>query len=230
MRVLRLLMLLPCATTVIACDDDDRIVEPQPFATVRFFNAAAVDTLGVWRNGINAPFAFNRFRTASDCIAIPTATQALQFRQIRGTTELAAAQPDFEQGQRYTIVVSGSGQPRTTTVLRDEFTPPDMASILVRFINASSTPGDVHATPPGGALGTPIVSALPVLGPSSEPAFVTVPIANTQIRFFDVGVTTGTPRATINLTGLPASRVTSVVFLDAGTPPGATAVRSDVCP
>ena len=87
----------------------------------------------------------------------------------------------------------------------------------------------MHATPPNGALGTPTVANLPVIGSGTTPAFITLPKANTQIRLFDPGVTTGTPRANITLTGLPANRVTSVVFLDAGTPAGATAVRIDPC-
>ncbi len=223
-------VLLLCILAVVVACDDENVVESRPFAAVRMFDAAGVDTLGLLFGSAETPRVTARFRTTSDCIQVPAERQNFRFRQIRATTNVATLDTTLVAGGRYTIVVAGTGQPRTAVALQDVFTPPDTStSILVRFINATSTAGDVHATVPNGAIAAPTVANLPVLGPGTAPAFITLPKANTQIRLFDPGVTTGTPRANITLTGLPANRVTSVVFLDAGTPAGATAVRVDPC-
>ena len=213
----------------VACDDD-HVLEPRSFAAVRMFDAAGVDTLGLLFGDAETPRVTARFRMVSDCIQIPAERHELRFRQIRASTDIATLDTTLAAGGRYTIIVAGTSTPRTAVALHDVFTPPDTStSILVRFINATSAPGDVHATTPTGALGAPTVANLPIIGTGPAPSFVTLPKANTRIRFFPTGDTTGTPRANITLTGLPANRVTSVVFLDAGTPAGATAVRIDPC-
>ena len=218
-------LLLAAAT---ACDDDN-VVEPGKFATVRVVNVTGVDTLGLVREGLTVPAVWARFRTTSDCIVVPAGQQTLRFRQIRATADLTTIEENLEQGGRYTIVVSGTGATKTTTVLLDEPTAFDTAtSNLVRFINATASPGDVYANPPGAAVGTPVVDNLPVFTATTAPTWVTLPRANTQIRLFDDGVTTGTPRATLTL-AVPATRVTTIVFMDAGTPAGATSVRVDRC-
>jgi hypothetical protein len=225
------LLLLPAVALALACDDDDAVGPVRSFAAVRMFDAAAIDTLGMLWGDVDTPRVWTRFRMVSDCIQVPaTERQSLRFRQIRATTDAATVDTTLVQGGRYTVIVAGTAAPRSAVLLQDVFTPPDTStSILVRFINATSTAGDVHATPPNATLGAPIVANLPVIAAGSPPAFITLPRANTQIRLFDPGVTTGTPRANITLSGLPANRVTSVVFLDAGTPAGATAVRIDPC-
>ena len=229
MRLLARVLLLSTLALTLACDDDNAIA-PRSFALVRMFDAAAVDTLGLLFGTAEFPRVTARFRTTSDCIQVPAERQRFRFRQIRATADLATLDTALVAGSRYTIVVAGTAQPRTAVLLQDAFTPPDTStSILVRFINASSTPGDVHATAPNATPGAPTVANLPVIGTGAAPAFITIPKASTQIRLFDPGITTGTPRANITLTGLPANRVTSVVFLDAGTPAGATAVRVDPC-
>jgi hypothetical protein len=215
---------------LLACDDDANVVKPIPTAATILINATGIDTLGMLRPGPSVPIVFARFRTGSPCINIPAGEQTLRFRQIRATTDVATADETFDVGGRYTIVVSGMGTTRTVATLRDEYTPPDTAtSNLVRFINATSTPGDVYANAPGAAVGAPVVSNLAVIGTGDPPAFVTLPRASTQIRLFNVGTATGTPRANFTLTVPAATRVTNVVFLDPGTPAGATAVRADLC-
>jgi hypothetical protein len=39
-------------------------------------------------------------------------------------------------------------------------------------------------------------------------------VARTQVRLFDVDVTTGTPRADLTLSGLPTSRLVNVILAD----------------
>lgn len=229
---LSLRLLLPLVATVVVACDDENAIGPRPFAAVRMFNAAAIDTLGLLWGDAETPRVTAPFRTASDCIQVPATEPELRFRQIRATTDVATVDATLVPGGRYTVIVAGTADPRTAVVLEDLFTPPDTStSILVRFTNATSTPGDVHATPPNGALSAPTVSALSVIGTGPAPTFVTLPKANTQIRLFDPGVSTGTPRANITLTGLPANRVTSVVFLDLAPAIGQspTAVQIDPC-
>jgi hypothetical protein len=50
------------------------------------------------------------------------------------------------------------------------------------------------------------------------------------VRLFDPQTTVGTPRADIALTGLPTSRLMTVVFTDAGLPAGPTAFMVAPCP
>lgn len=230
-RSLRWLPAVLLAAPLLACDDAN-VVEPTPTAAVRLINAAAIDTLGMLRNGPSVPVIFARYRiaatNANDCVNVPAGEQTLRFRQIRATTDVATANETLEPRRRYTIVVSGTGATRTVTTLLDDFTPPETGTNLVRFINATATPGDVYANAPGAAVGTPVVANLPVIGSGAPPAFVSLPSASTQIRLFNVGTTTGTPRANFTLT-VPTSRVTNVVFFDPGTPAGATAIRIDSC-
>lgn len=233
MKIALLLKIGLVAAAISACDDG-QIVRPQQYATVRVINAAVppVDTLAIFRSGVEGvPVVFARARMASDCIVVPAGTTTLRFRQIRGATDLATIQYDFTAGERYTIVFSGNAQARQATVLTDVFTPPDTAvSNQVRFINATSTAGNVHATVPNATPGTPVATNLAVIGTSNaDPSWLTIPRASTQIRLFNVGTTTGTPRATFNLTVPATTRTTSVVFMDAGTPAGVTALRVDPC-
>jgi len=226
---------LPAALLIaalFACSDDATVVEPLPTASVRLINAAAIDTLAAWREGLSVPFIFARYRIAAtntaDCVNVPAGDQTLRFRQIRATSDVATLDETLVAGTRYTIVISGTGATRTATTLVDEFTLPPAGTNLVRFINATSAPGDVYANAPGAAVGTPVVANLSVIGTGDPPAFVALPSASTQIRLFNVGTTSGTPRANFTLT-VPGSRVTNVVFFDPGTPAGATAVRIDTC-
>lgn len=232
MRRARRLIIRSLASTLVvslaACDDEN-VVEPVPTAATILINGTTtIDTVAALRPNLGVPFIFARFRTASPCVNVPAGEQTLRFRQIRGSTDLASANEALVAGNRYTIVVSGSATAPTVTTLTDNVTSPETGTNRVRFINATSAPGDVYANAPGAAVGTPVVANLPVIGNGAPPEFISLPSTSTQIRLFNVGTTTGTPRANFTLT-VPNSRITNVVFLDPGAPAGATAVRANPC-
>jgi hypothetical protein len=70
----------------------------------------------------------------------------------------------------------------------------------------------------------------PLATGNDVPAYVHRSTQHTQVRLFDPGVTDGTPRADFALTGLPTSRLATVVFTEAGTPAGPTAFMVTPCP
>ena len=244
---MQLTRVLPVALTlvaavVVACDDGD-IVEPSSrdgFATLQIVNAVpTVDTIGLHLDDAQFPIQFARARNTSGlaagnaCVNFPAGEHSVAVHELRETTELATLEYDFEGDERYTLVFHGPADAPGIVVLEDNFTPPDTSqSILVRFINASSTPGDVYATTAGAALTgvQPTVANLaPVSAATTDIPWTTIPKANTQVRFFAPGTNTGTPRATLTLTGLPANRVTNVVFFDPPPPAGVTALRFNAC-
>ena len=230
------------AAVAVACDDGD-IVQPtarEGFATLQIVNAVTtVDTIGLHLDDAQFPIQFARARNTSGaaatnaCVNFPAGEHSVAVHELRQTTELASLEYDFEGNERYTLVFHGLEASPEITVLEDNFTPPDTSqSILVRFINASSTAGDVYATTAGAVLTDvqPTVAGLvPVSGATADVQWITIPKANTQVRFFAPGIKTGTPRATLNLTGLPANRVTNVVFFDPPPPAGVTALRFNAC-
>lgn len=226
------------AAAVAACDDDN-IVEPWPhgFATIQVINAAVptVDTVGVYVDDEQLPRTWTRARVApvgGACAAIPEGPHTLHIKPLRGGADLASVQHTFAAGQRYTVVFHGPQTARTATVLTDTFTPPAAGSNLVRFINATATAGDVYATAPNATLTgvSPTVPNLaPIGGATADLPWTTIPTTSTQIRLFNVGTTSGTPRANLTLSGLPGNRVTNVIFMNPGTPAGATALRFNPC-
>lgn len=241
MQLTRLLSLATVVAT-LACDESD-IVRPsssQGFATLQIVNAVpTIDTIGLHLDGGQYPIQFARARNTSGvtaanaCVNFPAGEYDVAVHRLRQSTALATTQYEFEGGGRYTLLFTGPTTSPQITVLEDSFTPPDTSqSILVRFINASSTPGDVYTTPPNASLTgvQPTIPGLaPVSGPAADLPWTTIPKANTQVRFFAPGTTTGTPRATVNLTGLPANRVSNVVFFDPPPPAGATGLRFNAC-
>ena len=244
MQLTRLLpvFLALVAAVAVACDDGD-IVEPsssQGFATLQIVNAVpTVDTIGLHLDGAQFPIQFARARNTSGlapanaCVNFPAGEHSVAVHRLRQSTALATTEYDFEGGERYTLVFRGPAASPEITVLEDNFTPPDTSQhILVRFINASSTAGDVYATTANATLTgvQPTVAGLaPVSGATADVPWTTIPKANTQVRFFAPGTNTGTPRATLTLTGLPANRVTNVVFFDPPPPAGVTALRFNAC-
>ncbi len=61
------------------------------------------------------------------------------------------------------------------------------------------------------------------------PSYVHRAIEHTQVRLFNTGTTTGTPRADITLAGIPSDRLATVVFTEAGNPAGPTAFIVTPC-
>jgi hypothetical protein len=114
------------------------------------------------------------------------------------------------------VFLTGAGTTRRVVILSDDATAAPESNGL-RFINVSSGPGDVYVTLPDGEP----TAASQVHGnigqtamTNSEPGYMTTEATRTQVRFYDVGVTTGTPRAELALLALPERRLASVVLAD----------------
>ena len=235
-RIARIALLSLLSLSIAACDSEDdgdpgTGPGPQP-ALLRVVNAANIADVQVRRVGTTTPLAQDLdFRGSTQaCVQVPAGEQALVFSA--GGMSLATTAATFESGKRYTAILVSSGAIARALVVADNETAAAGNNGL-RFINATSTNGDVYVTPTGGAVG-PAFRAHANLGvlatSNSMPAYVYRATEHTQARLFDAGVTTGTPRADFSLTGLPASRLATVVFTDAGTPAGPTAFMVTPCP
>ena len=235
-KIAQIALLSLLTLSAAACDDDgdgDPGTGPgTQQAQLRIVNAANVADVQVRRVGTTTPLAQDLdFRGSSQsCVQVPAGEQALVFSA--GGMSLATTAHNFEANRRYTAILVSSG-----SIVRALVVPDNETAVAgnngLRFINATSTSGDVYVTPAGGAVG-PTFRAngnLGVLATSNSiPAYVYRSTEHTQARLFDVGVTTGTPRADLTLTGIPASRLATVVFTDAGTPAGPTAFMVTPCP
>jgi Domain of unknown function (DUF4397) len=212
---------------LLACDDDDDPpTEPPQTRSIRVVNASTgtTGTVDVFAGtqSIHTGLALR----GSACINVPVGAQTISFRQ--GATTLATAPAfTFSQGSGATAVLFGAGTTRSAAVFSDVVTDPSANNMALRFINASGAAGDVHVTTPTGTLGTASPANLAVNTASS---FSTFPTANTRVRLFNVGTTAGNPRADLTVSGLPTNRVSTVVFVDAGTPAGAPAFQANPCP
>lgn len=204
-----------------ACNDTPPaapLVVPVVTASVRIVNAApGIQNVTVTRNGVTAPLAqnLNYGSSTQSCVTLPVgAAHTLTFSA--GSTELASVIVDPAPSGKYTVFLTSSGATRRALVVSD-LTTAAAGSNGLRFLNASSGPGDVYVTTAGGEVvpssrvyGNIGVTALS----NSEPDYIAADTARKQVRFYDVGATTGTPRAELSLFGLPASRLASVVLTD----------------
>ena len=226
--------LLSLLAVAVACNDEEEPAGPPQgsVAQLRIVNAADFPDVQVRRTGSATPLVQDLdFRqSTSTCVTVPRGEQALIFSS--GDTELRIAAATFEANESYTAILVGSGATIRGVVLPDTVTAAAGSNAL-RFINATSAAGDVYVTPPGGAVSAGFLAAgnLGVLATSNaRPDYIHRSTEHTQVRLFDPETTTGTPRADIALTGLPTSRLMTVVFTDAGSPAGPTAFMVAPCP
>jgi hypothetical protein len=217
---------------LVGCDDDDDgPTGTQQFANVRVINASpttASATVSVGGQS-SAPVAFRS--GSATCLQVPVGSQSLTFAS--GGANVATTAPfNFQANQNATVVLFGTGATRTATVFADNFSAAATGMNQLRFINAQTAAGDIFVTTPtGNVAGTPSASvAASAASTGGSVGFLSFPTANTRVRLFNTGTTTGTPRADFPLGTLPASRTQSIVFVEAGTPAGATAFAVDPCP
>jgi hypothetical protein len=148
----------------------------------------------------------------SSCIDVPVG-QSLSFRATGSTTDIGAnATPGFTAGQNYTVLLYRSGTTTRSIVLNDNgVTAPTSGNNALRFFNATGTAGDVYVTSSGGAIsGTPSSSNLAAgTSTTGSSMWTSYPTTNTQIRMFNTGTTTGTPRVNTSFAAgnLSANRV-----------------------
>lgn len=146
------------------------------------------------------------------CPLILSATHEIAFEQ-NGTT-LAATTNRYDLDGRYTVVVTNTGTQYRALQLSDR----DAVAVGnngLRFINATSTAGDVYVTPPGVAPSAAykVRSNLAPLATTTEvPPYVQRPETDIRIRLYDVG-DTSTPRSDVTLGQLFASKLATIVFI-----------------
>jgi hypothetical protein len=220
--ILAALLLAP----LVACDDDGGTGPQGPvFAHVRIVNAVlGSSNVEVLRTGESAPVATLDFREyTATCVDVPAGTRTLTFQS--GGTPLATVEATFGAEDNWSVFLTAANGTYRAVALSDVHRAATGNNAL-RFINASSSPGDVYATDPNAAPG-PSTLAVGNLGPlalsNEEPPYLARPTTDTRVRFYDVGVTAGTPRGDITLRDVLAARLATVVFTDPGTPPGVTA-------
>ena len=214
---------------LIACDDDGPASGSQQFGKIRVINASPA-TASVTASLGSLNLGTVAFRSGgAGCFQVPVGSQTVTLSS-GGSTVATVGPLDFQPGRPVIAVLLGTGAARTVTILADTFAAAPTGMNQIRFFNAQAAAGDVFVTTPTGTVsGTPSASvASGAASTGGSAGFLPFPTANTRIRLFNVGTTT-TPRADI-IDTLPASRTTTVVFVEAGTPPGATAFTVDPCP
>jgi hypothetical protein len=217
---------------VSACDDDDDgPTGTQQFANVRVINASPTTATASVSAGGQSLGTVNFRSGSATCFRVPVGSQTLTFAS-GGSNVATTSAFNFQNNQNATVVLFGTGNTRTATVFNDNFAAAGTGMNQLRFINAQAAAGDVFVTTPTGTVsGTPSASvAAGAASTAGSAGFISFPTANTRVRLFNTGATTGTPRADFTLGTLPASRTQSIVFVEAGTPAGATAFAVDPCP
>lgn len=214
--------LLSLIVLAAACNSELPTVPQVQLSRVRIVNAApGVGNVEVVRTGSpTTPLVQNLNYGAftQSCIQLPAdISHTLSFRS--GGAEVATTTFTPDSNEKYTAFLTSSGATRRAFVLSDQTTAAAGTNGL-RFVNASSGPGDVYVTVPGSEP-TPAMRSyanveVTATG-TAEIGYVTADTTRTQVRFYDVGVATGTPRAEFRLSGLPTSRLATVVLTDVAT-------------
>jgi uncharacterized protein DUF4397 len=237
----RITAALLAATTLAAlgaCSDDnnDNPTPPTPqTAHVRVVNLdQSSANAGLYANGTAVGNNVGFGTAASSCVDVPVG-QSLSFRSACSATDLGTnATPGLTAGQNYTVVLYRSGTTPQTAILSDNgVTAPGTENNALRFFNATGTAGDIYVTSAGGTIsGTPssanLASGTATTGTN---AFMTFPTANTQIRMFNVGTSTGTPRVNTTFTSsnLSTNRVGTAILTESnmtGTSTNASVVAA----
>ncbi len=202
-----------------ACNSELPIVPQVQLSRVRIVNAApGVGNVEVRTGSTPLVQNLNYGAFTQSCIQLPAdIPHTLSFRS--GGAEVATTTFTPVANEEYTAFLTASGATRRAFVLSDQTTAVAGTNGL-RFVNASSGPGDVYVTVPGGEP-TPAMRSYPgvevAATGTAEIGYVTTDTTRTQVRFYNVGVATGTPRAEFRLSGLPASRLATVVLTDVVT-------------
>lgn len=213
---------------MVACGSS-KSTSPTLRSNVRIVNASSSTTgLNAVAGGqsLSSGLSFQNTNGAASCASVNSGTQTINFTSGTSTTNIGSVNYNFLPGQNYTVVYYGTNN---AIVYPETFTAPATGNMALRFINATGSAGDVYLTTPTGTIsGTPTVQNLAAgsvsgFNSSSAPGgtFVnTYPTANTRARLFNVGATTGTPRADFTIASMGANRAGTVVLTPA--PSGGT--------
>jgi hypothetical protein len=211
------------AAPLAGCGDGDGgvlgISRSTQNATVRFVNASAAgtrfdvlagDQLATGGSGVD-------FAGSTGCLSVNAATPDITLLAAGTSTQLAGFSDSLVSGQRYTVIVTGTG---TLLRLTDDFTTPSVARTRLRVVNVTSSGSvDVYVTTPNAALGTPAVTNLAA---NASSLFLDVAAGATQVR-----LTTAGTQTVIFDSGAFTLASRQVLTLVVGDPAqGSTALRS----
>lgn len=228
-------LLAAASALLLAGCNGDKSTAPTQFAQVRLVNASSnTPSANVFLGSQVLASTLTFGGSSASCVKVPAgATQVLTFRPTSGSSTIATVSQNYLVDGNYTVTLLGGGTVHTALALNDLYTAPTAGNAAIRFMNATATAGSVHATP---AATTTLTAATMVPGAenlasnsATSGGFLSVPLTSNRIRFTDVGVFTGTPRADINPLTLPSTRVTTVVFTDPGSPAGPTYFMVSPC-
>jgi hypothetical protein len=222
-----------------ACDDDDDdSLGPSNSAEIRVVNASVgVPTASLYR-GNDQLIGGVAFQSASSCDnleRIPSGQQTIEFRSTTDPNVRKSTPATFTAGQRYTVVLYGPANNLQIAVVPDQqtVTAASASNNRLRFINATTTAGDIFAT--ATATGNPTGAATVAnlgggTGTSGATQYREIPTTSGVFRLYNVGNTT-TPRGTLTFsnTGLPTSRNATIIFTDAATGGTTTALQMNEC-
>lgn len=240
MKSYALLALAATSVVLVGCDDDDDdLTTVQPTALVRVVNASpatATADLFVGTQSTALASGVGTGTAGQSCVNVPAGNQTLNFRQGGTTTNAASASPfNFVAGQRYTVILTGSGTTagaRQAVVLTDDaVTAPAAGQNAIRFFNATGATGNVFVTTPSATLGTANQTGLAsnTATTGGTGGYTTYPVANTQVRVFPTGAaTTGTPAVNFTIPALTGNRVATIVLMGGTT--GTQALVVTPCP
>ena len=194
---------------ITGCSSD--ATKPGNFANMRIVNASAstgpISATNENRT-VQAGVAFQTPSGAGGCGTVEEGSSEQVNFVLAGTqTGLAQVTMQVVANSNYTAVFFG---PNNVGVFQESFTTPAAGNNDIRFVNATGSAGDVYLTTPGASLSgvSPTVANL-----AAGQASSTGQISNgrTEIRMFNVGVNTGTPRVDFTIAGMPNNTGTVIL-------------------
>lgn len=225
--------------SLLAACGSDKTTSPKTTASVRIVNASSstssLNASTTSSQSLSSGLNFQNGNAPTTCSTVNSGAQTINFTSGTSTTNIGSVTYTFLPGQNYTIVYYGTNN---AVVYPETFTAPATGNMALRFVNATGSAGDVYLTTPTGTIsGTPTVQNLAAgsvsgFNSSSAPGGVfvnTYPSANTRIRLFNVGATTGTPRADFTIGSMAANRVGTVVLTPAPSGGSATGFLVNSC-
>jgi len=217
-----------------ACGSD--ATEPNEIANTRFVNASATtSSISATNEGrvVASGLAFQNTNQPSSCSTVEHGSdEEIKFTLGGTTSDIGSVKAPIIAQANYSVVFYA---PNNIAVYPDNFTAPGAGLNALRFINATSSAGDIYVTGPNdgisGAPAVPNLASNSVSGFNSGTApggtFNTYGQGSTRVRLFNVGSQVN-PRADFTIGALPSNRVATVV-LTTPSSTGATGFLITVC-
>lgn len=159
------------------------------------------------------------FQSASSACQLVSPGSSLGFAE-NGTSLTTTSATTLAAGQRYTVILYGTGTTRQMMVLPEVFPTITAGNYGLRIVNATSQAGNIYVTTPTGAATgtatTTLTSGAATGGTTGTNGFMSTPTANTRIRFYGAASTT-TALGDFTVTNPSTSQVRTVVFANNAT-------------